>query len=140
MCSNVLRSAIKDVFCHHKRNAKKRGIEFHFTLEEWIKWWELHLGIRWMQKRGKEKDQYCMARFGDKGPYQAGNVKCITNEQNWAERQPPSGEKSHAAKLTKEQVDEIRASKLRYYLLAQKFEVHWQTIHDIKKRLTWKDS
>lgn len=63
----------------HRSNARVRGIEFLLTFEEWVQIWNdsglLHL-------RGQGKGKYCMARFGDKGPYVVGNVKIITHSQN----------------------------------------------------------
>lgn len=67
----------------HKWDAEvARGIEFHFTLLEWIQWWETNLGEDWFQMRGRLSHQYCMARKGDKGPYASWNVECITVAEN----------------------------------------------------------
>ena len=61
----------KQVYMTHKRNAKKRNIDFFLTFDEWLDIWnksgKLHL-------RGRKKGQYCMARIGDVGPYMVGNV------------------------------------------------------------------
>jgi len=57
-----------------KYGAKNRGIEFHFTFEEWAKWWENHLGPNWFKMRGTKRGQYVMARKGDKGSYHPNNV------------------------------------------------------------------
>lgn len=65
--------------------ARRRGIAFEFTYEEWLKWWEKHLGEDWIWKRGPHKNQYCMARYYDDGPYAPHNVKCITNLENIVE-------------------------------------------------------
>ena len=72
-------------FDHHRYRAKKDGIEFLFTYEEWIGIWResghlLRRGTRWGALG------YCMARNGDKGPYAVGNVRIITNRENIAER------------------------------------------------------
>lgn len=66
-----------------KYDAKRRGIGFQLTYKEWYGIWEAsgHLS-----ERGTAIDQYHMARFGDKGPYVAGNVKIITHRENTAER------------------------------------------------------
>jgi len=34
---------------------------------------------------GRHKHQYCLARLGDTGDYVKGNVRFITNEENWRE-------------------------------------------------------
>ena len=61
----------KQSYMTHKRNAKKRNIDFFLSYDEWLNIWiqsgKLHL-------RGPKKGQYCMARIGDIGPYSIGNV------------------------------------------------------------------
>jgi len=67
-------------FIKHRSVAKQRGIEFLFTFEEWIAIWRD--SGRWTE-RGCRKGQYCMARFGDKGPYATGNVRiCLVTENH----------------------------------------------------------
>lgn len=63
----------------------ERGIEWGFTLEGWIRWWEEQLGLDWLRKRGCRRGQFVMARNMDEGPYVSWNVKCITAEENHAE-------------------------------------------------------
>src|ERR1700735_4557071 len=72
----------KEVYKRQVYRAKERNIEFNFSYEEWVKWWENNLGPDWLQKRGIRSGQYCMARFKDKGPYSIENVECITNNEN----------------------------------------------------------
>jgi hypothetical protein len=66
-------------FIKQKHSAKRRGIGFYLTYDEWLDIWErsgfLHL-------RGKLKGQYCMGRPLDQGDYTIGNVEVITNRQN----------------------------------------------------------
>jgi hypothetical protein len=69
-------------FWHQQFHCRRRGIEFHFTFDEWVAWWEKQLGRNWMSKRGIRSDQYVMARKGDKGSYRPSNVICITMAQN----------------------------------------------------------
>ena len=66
-------------FLTQRRAAKARGIPFRLTFEEWLEVWGAsgHL-----HERGNEPGQYVMARFGDEGPYEVGNVKIITFEEN----------------------------------------------------------
>jgi hypothetical protein len=66
-------------FTVHKYGAKQRGIGFEFTFGEW---WGIWLSSGHWGERGCRKDQYCMARNGDTGPYAVGNVRIITNEEN----------------------------------------------------------
>ena len=69
----------KQAYIVQKRSAAERGIDFNLTFDEWHTWWEQsgHL-----YERGRQLNQYCMARFNDKGPYKLGNIKCITMEEN----------------------------------------------------------
>ena len=66
----------------HRFNAKKRGIAFLLTWEEWLQIWT---ESGHFHERGCRKGQYVMARFGDKGPYAVGNVKIVPVEQNSSE-------------------------------------------------------
>jgi hypothetical protein len=71
------------VFRNHYQSqrtlAKARGIPFHFSYEDWVVWW---LDSGCIKHRGSGASKYCMARIGDVGPYELGNVRCLTNSQN----------------------------------------------------------
>jgi hypothetical protein len=69
-------------YLSHKSGAASRGIPFLFTFEQWWEIWQ-HSG-HW-HERGHGKDKYCMARPGDIGPYAVGNVKIVTNSENFSE-------------------------------------------------------
>lgn len=69
-----------------KSSAKQRGIEWLFTFEVWIKWWEEQLGPNWLELRGCKADQYQMARFNDEGPYTPENVYCATPKHQGVDR------------------------------------------------------
>lgn len=60
-------------------NAAKRNIEWLFTFETWLSWWE---DTGKFSERGKKGHQYCMCRINDTGPYSPDNVYCATNIQN----------------------------------------------------------
>lgn len=62
-----------------KRHAKQRGIEWGFTFETWWKMWES--SGQW-ENRGIRKDEYCMSRFGDKGPYSPTNCEIRLAPEN----------------------------------------------------------
>lgn len=67
-------------FCQHRYNTAKRpGIEFRLSFEEWWAIWEL--SGRWSE-RGRGGEKYCMCRFGDVGHYSVGNVFIATNSEN----------------------------------------------------------
>lgn len=59
--------------------ANKRGISWKLSYDEWLDIWNksgcLHL-------RGTGKGKYCMARYGDIGAYEIGNIYITLNEIN----------------------------------------------------------
>jgi len=57
----------------HRWNAKKRGIDFLLTFEEWCSVWGDQL---------KDKEGLCMCRTGDTGAYEIGNVRIGTRNDN----------------------------------------------------------
>ena len=63
-------------------HAKRRGIEWNLTFEEWLSAWEAS-GL--LHKRGNRRGQYVMARVGDRGAYEEGNIRIITGAQNLRE-------------------------------------------------------
>jgi hypothetical protein len=78
-----LKTTIARRFAEHRDNAAKRGIPFRLTFEQWFAIWEA--SGKWKQ-RGTRRGQYCMARPGDRGAYEVGNVTICLNEENRAER------------------------------------------------------
>ena len=80
----------------HKFNAKKRGVEFLLTFEEW---WDIWQASGKWEQRGKGRGQYVMARSGDQGAYERGNVRICPVRENLAERNrnhPISSEQASA--------------------------------------------
>jgi hypothetical protein len=67
----------------HRQNAKARGIVFRLTFEQWAAIWKA--SGKW-KRRGSLRGTYCMARYGDQGAYEVGNVAIIRNEENRSER------------------------------------------------------
>ena len=72
-----MRNKDRIAYASHKCSAKKRGIPFLLTFEEWHKIWQDSGKLR-----GRGSDLYCMARHNDTGPYAIGNVSIITNHEN----------------------------------------------------------
>jgi len=70
-------------FHKQKHHAKKRGIEFLFTFEEWMRWWGSDLG-----RRGRGADDLCMGRYADEGSYERGNVYKVPMSENKAGPRP----------------------------------------------------
>lgn len=127
---------LKDKFFIQRNAAYVRQIEWKLTFEEWLQIWQEsgHL-----EERGRGHGKYCMARFGDKGPYAVGNVKITTHEENLDERRNRLGEELHNAKLTTEAVKYIRANEgiISRKELAAKYDVRADHIRDIQKRRAW---
>lgn len=61
----------------HKNGAKKRGIGFLLSFEEWWEIWE-----PFWEARGKSKTSLVMCRYGDTGPYSKDNVYIDTYSNN----------------------------------------------------------
>jgi hypothetical protein len=128
---------------HHCLN---RGIPFKFTYEEWTRWWFNHLGPDWLNKRGRRKGQYCMARKGDLGPYEAGNVDCVLASKNCSDRAVNGtasrtgipGRANGRAKLTEDQVRKIRASRKSQRQLAAKYNISKTVIGYVKTGKLWR--
>jgi hypothetical protein len=61
-------------FNQQKSNAKRRGIDWQLTFEEWRKIWA---DSGKLELRGRNSGQYCMSRPGDQGPYAVDNVRIV---------------------------------------------------------------
>ncbi len=70
-------------FVDQRRRSRFRGIPFLLTFDEW---WKIWRDSGHWPDRGTRQNQYCMARFGDKGPYSVNNVRITTVGENCAER------------------------------------------------------
>ena len=133
--------------------ARRRGIEFQLTFEQWLSIWK---ASRRLSRRGTRSGQYVMARFGDCGPYAVGNVKIITTNRNRKEakqpiqiRSPESRGRSSLAlraisPLTEDQVSEIRrryvfrSPDANTVALAREYGVAQATIWFIVTNRSWK--
>jgi hypothetical protein len=60
-----------------RSTAKGRGIAFLLSYAEWLDWWGNDIA-----NRGCKEGQLCMARVGDIGPYEVGNIYKATQAQN----------------------------------------------------------
>lgn len=63
----------------HKHNAQRRKVPWEFTFETWWDMWEK--SGKW-ELRGRGEGKYCMARKGDIGPYNPGNVEIKLSVDN----------------------------------------------------------
>lgn len=69
-------------YARQKNSAAQRGIPFTLTLWQW---WTIWQESGHWEQRGRGRGMYCMARIGDSGAYEVGNVRIVTNEENIAE-------------------------------------------------------
>lgn len=69
---------VAGAYFQHRSHAARRGIGWEFTLATWWAVWKE--SGRWEQ-RGRGRG-YCMARYGDIGPYSPNNVYICTGAQN----------------------------------------------------------
>ena len=73
-----LERQLRAAYTNQKSSAKRFGIPFLFTFEQWSEWWLTD--DRW-SRRGRKAGQLQMGRKGNSGPYSPDNVECATKEQ-----------------------------------------------------------
>lgn len=93
------KNPLRKGYWDHKSRARRRNIAFLLTFDEWAEIW---VKSGKFEQRGGGPDNYCMARYGDVGPYAVGNVRICTRRENNAEqaemlRGKPVNEKQLAA-------------------------------------------
>lgn len=71
--------AEKLAFQSQRNSARERGIAWELTFDQWLAIW---LDSGKLEKRGRTKGCYVMARPGDVGPYAIGNVYITTHSDN----------------------------------------------------------
>jgi hypothetical protein len=84
VCSTKYLQKFGAKYTTHKALAKRRGVPFELTREQWLKVW---IDSGHIFERGSLGHQYVMARLGDRGSYVLGNVKIITGAENISEAQ-----------------------------------------------------
>lgn len=89
------------IYKKHRYSAEQRGIEFKLTFSKWIEIWE---ESGQLDNRGREVGKYVMARFGDKGGYEVGNVKIVLSVEN-------NREGSLGKPVPRERVERMAATK-----------------------------
>lgn len=103
-------STFKIRYDEHKQSSRVRGIQFLLTFEEWCRIW---IDSGHWEERGCHRGEYCMARFGDKGPYAVGNVKIILHTQNLSESSfEGRSEKARGRKHSLETREKIRQGRI----------------------------
>ena len=102
----------------HEKDAKERGISFELSIDDWLEIW---IKSGHFFDRGHKKGQYCMARFGDKGPYAVNNVKIILHSENVVEglRGKPKSEQ------TRQRMSKPKSPEHRAKIIAHLNERSW---------------
>ena len=92
-------SSARVAYSQQKSGARKRGIEFKLTFEQWRDIWGDKL-----DERGPRSWQFGMCRINDEGAYEVGNVYLGTPARNGASRrmanENKSGKESKYARFT----------------------------------------
>lgn len=101
---NVPKIAVR-AFKLAKANAKFKGIDWQFTIEDWWAWWQVDQ--RWVH-RGRGMSAMTMARRNGEGPFAPDNVVYV----------------SHKEKLRMNPEREARAVRLRAAKLAERLRQH----------------
>ena len=122
----------RGMFSIQRSNALKRGIQWELTFEQWLTAWGDKL-----EKRGTGRNNYVMARYGDAGPYAAGNVYICTALQNSTDR------KVFPAKLAEQDVPYVRHWLRTGFLqreVAAAFGVNPSVISRINTGHVWREA
>jgi hypothetical protein len=110
--------------------AKQRGVEWRFSFNEWLSLWEssgrFHL-------RGRLRGCYVMARYGDVGAYEIGNVEIASVSKNGADAH--TGNKYNLGRKHSEIVKLERSKKLKRFWNNASHEKHLQ--HSAATRRGW---
>ncbi len=143
---------MQDVYVHmnkvrlayqrQKWRAKKRGIRWRFTFQDWVACWEVSLGPNWFEMRGPTAGKFVMARDGDRGPYSRNNVRIVPCEVNHKEAvlngRSPAGERNGTTVLTNELVKQVFLAEGTNAEIARRFNIPPQRVCKIKRRTAWK--
>lgn len=72
---------LKASFHSQKAGAKRRGVAWELTFDQWLAWWGTDIELR-----GTGHGNLQMQRYGDTGPYALGNIKKgrpVENSATW---------------------------------------------------------
>ncbi len=73
----MTRKEARQRFSQQRAGAKRRGIEWRLTFDQWLEWWGDDL-----DRRGRASWQLQMQRFHDRGAYELGNIRKGTPADN----------------------------------------------------------
>lgn len=119
----------RQVYWRQKTHAKRRGIAFKLTFQQWILWWGPDI---WKRGRGDGKLQMC--RKGDTGAYELGNIYKATCNENSSEKFKNGKNGFRPSNLSDEDVASILVSLnegVSQRKLAERFNVSQRTINRI---------
>lgn len=92
----MARDRLKWGYADHKSRAKRRGILFALSYEQWLNIWTQSGKL---DMRGRGANTYCMSRLGDMGGYEIGNVFIQSNAKNVSDaKKGRTQSKEHVAK------------------------------------------
>lgn len=69
-------------FVCQRKNARHRKVKWDISFNDW---WRIWQESGHYEKYGRGHGKYCMARWGDSGPYSKDNVKIIASDDNNSE-------------------------------------------------------
>lgn len=82
-----------------KGTSIKRGSQFNLTFEDYVTI-AVESGLTHYSQVGRRKGEHGMARIGDSGPYEYGNCRFLTTEENIAERSLNGGTQNQIDKMS----------------------------------------
>ena len=97
---------IRRRYCNKRVNAKKEGIEFELSFEEYCTLVK-EAGLKSSQL-GFTGDNYVLARYGDNGPYRYGNCRFITQQENCNEKVKSYAETHNGIEAARRKLREIK--------------------------------
>lgn len=77
--NRIKKNPIKYYYGVARRNAKRRGVPFLLTLEEYTEFVNRN---GYMEMKGRDKYSLCMDRIDNNKPYQVDNIRAITMQAN----------------------------------------------------------
>ena len=111
----------KEQYNNHKARAKRKGVIFDLTFDEWLKIWT---DSGHYYQKGTKRGQYVMSRYKDAGGYTIDNVYIQTVGANTKEAfttnnkdfiKPKFGEENHfyGKKHTQESIEKIKVARTK---------------------------
>lgn len=111
-------------------HAKRRGIDFLISFEEWLDWWgeDIH-------QRGRGMGKLQMCRNKDCGPYAIGNIFKATHEQNMRDKKVNGTHRAKPKKANEDKIKEVLqllAQGLSTRKVAKLVDISQRTVVHIK--------